>query len=184
MLRESWSDSPCVKDSYIHIIGEFDSTGQCIVDDSHNMVILHPDHLISATVVADSITCQRRAVLQDRIKAIADLGQPQVFGNIFHEVFQEAMKANDWEMGSLRSLVEVVISRHIEDLYVIHMSIPEAVEYVMSRIPEVKAWADIFLRAKPGVSLRCPVEPPNILVGGTNLPIGGIGRRGSSQYQA
>ncbi|GFF27387.1 DNA replication ATP-dependent helicase/nuclease dna2 [Aspergillus udagawae] len=149
ILRESWFDSPCNKGAYIHLTGDFDATGQCIVDDAHNMIILHPDHLISATVVADSISCQRRAVLQDRIKNSSDISKPQVFGNIFHELFQEAMKVNKWDMGSLRALVEAILVRHVEDLYLIQMSMPEAVEYMMSRVPALKAWAEVFLRTTP-----------------------------------
>lgn len=115
------------------------------------MIILHPDHLISATVVADSLSCQRRAVLQDRVKAFGDLGKPQVFGIIFHEIFQEAMKANKWDLGSLRALVENTMTRHVEEIYVINMTVPEAVEYVMSKIPVLQTWAEVFVRAKPSV---------------------------------
>ncbi|GAB1216875.1 hypothetical protein ATERTT37_006094 [Aspergillus terreus] len=150
ILRESWFDTPCSKDLYIHLIGDFDTAGQCVVNDSHNMMILHPDHLVSATVVADSIGCQRRAVLQDRIKKNSgDLGKPQVFGNIFHEIFQEALKLNQWDMTTLRTLTESVAVKHIEEIYLIHMSIPEAVDYVMSKIPALKSWAELFLRSKP-----------------------------------
>ncbi|UCK57483.1 hypothetical protein AFCA_000403 [Aspergillus flavus] len=123
------------------------------------MIILHPDHLVSATIVADSIGCQRRAVLQDRIKNTGDIGKPQVFGNIFHEVFQEAMKANQWDISSLRSLVEMVIVKHIEELYLIHMSIPEAIDYVMGKIPALISWADTFLKEKP--SAQSLVEDRN-----------------------
>ncbi|CAG7927157.1 unnamed protein product [Penicillium olsonii] len=148
-LRESWADTPCTKESFIHLVGEFDSNGQCIVDNANNMIILHPDHLISATVVADSTDCQRRAVLQDRVKVIAALERPQAFGIFFHEVFQEALKANTWDMDSIKSLVENIMSKHVEELYSIQMSIPEAVEYIMSRIPAVLDWADTFLHVKP-----------------------------------
>lgn len=122
------------------------------MDNSSNMIILHPDHLISATVVADAVGCQRRAVLQDRIKATSDISKPQVFGHILHEVFQEAMKANRWELEWLRTMVEGVLVRYVESLYAIRTSMIEAVEYVMSKIPELKAWAEMFLRPKPSVS--------------------------------
>ncbi|OQE20661.1 hypothetical protein PENFLA_c016G02506 [Penicillium flavigenum] len=148
-LRESWFDTPCSKDSYIHLVGDFNAAGQCVVDNLNHMIILHPDHLISATVVADSIDCQRRAVLQDRVKVIAALERPQAFGVFFHEVFQEALKANQWDMESLKTLVETVMGRHIEELYSIQMSVPEAVEYLMSRMPAVLDWADAFLHLKP-----------------------------------
>ncbi|KAJ5942325.1 hypothetical protein N7516_002493 [Penicillium verrucosum] len=149
VLRESWFDTPCSKDSYIHLVGDFNAAGQCVVDNLNHMIILHPDHLISATVVADSIDCQRRAVLQDRVKVIAALERPQAFGVFFHEVFQEALKANQWDMESLKTLVETVMGRHVEELYSIQMSIPEAVEYLMSRMPAVLDWADAFLHVKP-----------------------------------
>ncbi|KAH8422669.1 bifunctional ATP-dependent DNA helicase/ssDNA endodeoxyribonuclease DNA2 [Aspergillus melleus] len=159
ILRDSWFDSPCNKDLYIHLIGDFDANGHCVVDDSHNMIILHPDHLVSATVVADSVSCQRRAVLQDRIKNTGDIGKPQVFGNIFHEVFQEAMKTNQWDTASLRSLVEIVAVKHIEELYLIHMSIAEAVEYMMSKVPAMVSWAELFLKSQP--SAQSLVEDRN-----------------------
>ncbi|KAL1857271.1 DNA replication endonuclease-helicase Dna2 [Paecilomyces lecythidis] len=113
------------------------------------MVILHPDHLISATVVADSVSCQRRAVLQDRIKAAGDLGKPQVYGNIFHEVFQMALRANRWDLGWLRKTVQDILTGYIDSLYATHTSMAEAFDYVMSKMPDLKAWADIFLRAEP-----------------------------------
>ena len=160
ILRDSWFDSPCNKDLYIHLIGDFDTNGHCVVDDFHNMIILHPDHLVSATVVADSVSCQRRAVLQDRIKNTGDIGKPQVFGNIFHEVFQEAMKTNQWDTVSLRSLVEIVAVKHMEELYLIHMSIAEAVEYMMSKVPAMVSWAELFLKSQPSVSI--PINFPMV----------------------
>ncbi|KAJ5089503.1 hypothetical protein N7532_008187 [Penicillium argentinense] len=149
ILRDSWYDTPCSKDSYLHLVGNFDSSGLCVVDNSNHMIILHPDHLISATVVADSVDCQRRAVLQDRIKAFAQLEKPQAFGVFFHEVFQEALKANQWGLDSLRSLVERVLVGHIEELYAINMSVQEAVGEIMGKIPTILAWAEVFLHAKP-----------------------------------
>ncbi|RWQ99478.1 DNA replication factor Dna2 [Paecilomyces variotii] len=81
------------------------------------MIILHPDHLISATVVADAISCQRRAVLQDRIKSASDLGKPQVYGNIFHEVFQTALRANRWDLSWLQKTVQDILAGYVDSLY-------------------------------------------------------------------
>ncbi|CAI7630725.1 unnamed protein product [Penicillium bialowiezense] len=148
-LRESWADTPCDKDCFVHLVGEFDHGGRCVVDNANNMIILHPDHLISATVVADSTDCQRRAVLQDRVKVHAAVERPQAFGTFFHEVFQEALQANTWDMESIKLLVENIMKKHVEELYSIKMSIPEAVEYIMSRIPAVLDWAGTFLHVKP-----------------------------------
>lgn len=144
------------------------------------MIILHPDHLISATVVADSIDCQRRAVLQDRIKAFAQLEKPQAFGVFFHEVFQEALKENQWDMASLRALVERVLLGHIEELYAINMSVQEALEEIMGKIPTVLSWAETFLHASPQVSPALNESLDTILI----APLGQLHCGGSQQCKA
>lgn len=150
LLRDGWFETPATPKAFVHVIGEF-IKGQCIVDDLHNMLILHPDHLISSTVVADSFSCTRRAVLQDRVKATSDSSAPLVYGTILHEIFQAAMIANRWDSGWLSQLVETIATRHLEDLYTIKIEISTAVEYLTSRMGELQSWAQLFVSSKPNV---------------------------------
>lgn len=134
------------------MIGEFSAGGQCVVDDAHHMLIIHPDHLISATVIADSFGCIRRAVLQDRVKATNDASPPQVYGHILHEIFQEALKANKWDTGWLQSVTEAAAKRHLEDIYQINIPFPKAIEHLNGKIRGLQAWADLFVNQEPKVS--------------------------------
>ncbi len=149
LLRQAWLDSRCTKGSYVHLVGDFDQLGQCVVNDSENMIILHPDHLISATVVADSFSCTRRAVLQDRIKATGAAEPSQVYGHILHEIFGQALKANDWSVESLKVIIEGILGNWIESLYEINTQVPQALDYLLSKMPELQAWASIFVNADP-----------------------------------
>jgi len=151
-LRQSWFDTRCTKGSYVHVIGQFDQQGRCAIDDNQNMLILHPDHLISALVVADSFGCIRRAVLQDRIKATSEPSPPQTYGTMLHEVFQEAMKANRWDTDWLNNTIDSIVAKHIEDLYAIKLSIPQAVEHMRTKMPELQAWVGVFVKGRPDVS--------------------------------
>jgi DNA replication ATP-dependent helicase Dna2 len=152
ILRQSWFDSPCKPGCYVHVVGTFDRNSQCIVDDAQNLLILHPDHLISATVVADSFGCTRRAVLQDRVKATNESNAPQAYGHILHEIFQEAMKANRWDFEWLSNMIETVTSRYLETLFEINLEMSQALEHLKSRIPELRSWAEVFVTARPRVS--------------------------------
>jgi DNA replication ATP-dependent helicase Dna2 len=152
-LRQAWIESSCSPGSYVHIIGEFSSTGQCTIDNENNLLILHPDHLISATVVADSFGCTRRAVLQDRVKASSQSSPPMLYGTILHQVFQEAMMANQWDFEFLRKTIEQLLPRHFESLVDIGLNLNQAREHLFSKLPEMQAWAEIFVRAEPRVSL-------------------------------
>lgn len=148
-LRQAWFDTPCTTGSFVHVIGEFSSTGQCCIDDHHNMLILHPDHLISATVVADSFGCLRRAVLQDRIKATSTANAPMLYGTLLHELFQEALKANKWDSAFLLERIEKILPSKFETILEINSTREEVQEHLSSKLPEMQAWADIFVRSQP-----------------------------------
>lgn len=151
-LRGDWLDTPVSTKSYVHIIGTLESTGMCIIDNAQNMLILHPDQLISSTVVADSFSCMRRAVLQDRVKATSDASPALVYGTLLHEVFQEGLMANKWDVGFLGSVIDKVIKKHIEDLYTIKVGVNDAREHMLSKMKELGFWAEAFVTSQPRVS--------------------------------
>lgn len=137
--------------AFVHVIGHFELNGRCIIDDDANLLILHPDHLISSTVVSDSFGCTRRAVLQDRVKATSESSAPLVYGTILHEIFQAAMLANRWDTKWLAELIHDVATRHLEDLYTIKLQVPQAVDYLQSKMGELQAWAEVFVSSQPKV---------------------------------
>lgn len=153
ILRQAWIDSPCVTGSYIHVVGDFDRYGQCVVDDTQNLLILHPDHLISATVVGDSFTCMRKAVLGDRVKATSDTNQGTLYGHMLHEIFQEALRANRWDDEWMVSSIERVASHHMEGLFELNIEHATALDQLKARIVDLQAWAEIFISTKPKVKL-------------------------------
>src|ERR1700761_3235164 len=130
MLRQSWFETPATVGSYVHVTGSFDAIGQCVIDNASNILILHPDHLVSATVVADSFGCIRRAVLQDRVKATSEASAPMLYGNLLHELFQEAMARNTWDMDTLQKLLINILPRHLETLAEIGLNINQVKEYL------------------------------------------------------
>ena len=144
-LRASWYDTPAHPDAYIHVIGEFSARGQCIIDDAQNLLVLHPDQLISATVVGDSFGCMRRAVLQDRVKATSEPTPPLVYGTMLHEIFQEALMENNFDLGFLASIIAKNCEKHVEDLYIIKVGIASAREHLQSKMMELTHWAQAFV---------------------------------------
>lgn len=119
------------------------------------MLILHPDQLISATVVADSFGCMRRAVLQDRVKATSEASPPLVYGTMLHEIFQEALLANKWDLPFLSKVIDRIAEKHVEDLYTIKIGMASAKEHLQSKMIELSYWAKSFVSSKPNVS-TCP----------------------------
>ena len=156
-LRADWFDTPATQGAFVHVIGAFEASGRCIIDNSQNILILHPDQLMSATVIADSFTCMRRAVLQDRVKATSEKTPPLVYGTLIHEIFQAALMANQWDDAFLYSLIQKVTELHLEDLYTIRVAVPDAQEHIRSKMPELKSWAAAFVTGLPKVCR--PLDP-------------------------
>lgn len=170
-LRQSWIDTPCFHGAHINLIGHFDRFGQCIVDDTQHLLILHPDYLVSATVVADSFSCTRRAVLQDRVKATGDSSEPQVYGSILHEIFQEAIEANRWDDKWLKNTIEIIANRYLERLFEIGVGVPRAVDHLKSRVIEMQTWAEVFVATKPKVILIVVIIPFLLTEGQVNAVV-------------
>ncbi|RKF65749.1 DNA replication ATP-dependent helicase/nuclease DNA2 [Erysiphe neolycopersici] len=148
-LRGIWVETPVIVDVFVHVIGSFNEFGHCYVDDAENLLILHPDHLISSTVVADSFSCIRRAVLQDRIKATSEPNPSLVYGTLLHEIFQAAMVSNRWDSDWLTELIKKIAVKHVEDLYSVKIQIPDAVIYLQDKMFEMQSWANKFISPSP-----------------------------------
>ena len=157
ILRQAWIDTICDIGSFVHLVGGFDQYGQCIVDNIQNLLILHPDHLISATVVGDSFTCTRKAVLQDRVKTTSDANQATTYGHMLHEIFQASLRANRWDEEWMTSTIEKVATQHLEDLFEINIEHAMAVDQLKVRIVDLQAWAETFIAAKPTVCVFHPI---------------------------
>lgn len=131
------------------------------MDDKHNYVVLHPDFLISATTVADTISCLRKSVLQERVKATSDISKPLVYGNILHALFQSALEAHDFSIATLEAFTKKILMDYIQDLFILREEVPVATEYVRSKFGLLQDWAGRFIGAKPKA---CYLERLNLAV--------------------
>lgn len=161
-LRGSWTSTAVSKGNVIHIARlrrsedaymlDRSPPGQITIDDNESspFLIVHPDHMLSATTVADSFDCIRKAVLQDRIKATGETSKAMVYGKILHEIFQQALSANQWDDSFLSSLVERTVRAHVEGLWELGMADTNlAAEEIKAKMGELAAWANVFVREEP-----------------------------------
>src|ERR1700744_1521339 len=147
VLREIWLETPCAPKTFVHIIGNFDFNGVFVLDNASDMIILHPDPLVSATVVADSFGCIRRAVLQDRVRASGQASAPMFYGNLLHELFQEAMKRNTWDFDELEAIMMDILPRHYDSIVELGINLNQVREYVAPKLAEMGRWAQRFVQS-------------------------------------
>lgn len=120
-----------------------------MLDDARGYLILHPDTLISGTVVSDSVACLRRSVLSTRIKSIGDRNTSLLYGNMLHQLFQSALLNEQ----TLEDLIKAVVKDHVEDLWCLGETEAVAVAHLRETVPKFIEWMDRFLGSQPRVGL-------------------------------
>ena len=160
-LRDSWTATTVSPGDIVYVAhlrqpkpstAPASPPGQFEVSDTDPspVIVVHPDHMLSATTVADSFDCIRKAVLQDRIKATGEANKSMVYGKILHETFQQALSANRWDDDFLAELVERTVQNHLEGLWELGMhDTLLAEEEVKTKMGELAAWARIFVAESP-----------------------------------
>jgi DNA replication ATP-dependent helicase Dna2 len=162
-LRGSWANTTIAKDHLIHVShlpgqikgDDFFTSQQLELNDGEAspFLVVHPDHMLSATTVADSFDCTRKAVLQDRIKATGESSKAMIYGKILHEIFQQALGANKWDNEFLAELVERTVQAHVEGLWELGMEDTVlATEEIKAKMGELAAWAKVFVAPEPSNS--------------------------------
>ncbi|KAI8582478.1 hypothetical protein K450DRAFT_227370 [Umbelopsis ramanniana AG] len=148
-LRDDWIHSAIVCGDLIHVICPNPREKIIVVDNKQNLLIIHPDTLISSTAVSDSFICVRRAVLRDRIRDTADYNEALVHGEILHKVFQSLIPGGDFLFDRVKAEMRRIVMTSVEELYAIDQS-EEKVLLILERyIPGMQSWAATYLTAEP-----------------------------------
>lgn len=105
-LQGDWFDCEVKPGEVVHVIfpvgeGVSDREVEEMLTSAHVVVnngsgrflVVHPDVLVSPTKVADTVLCNRKAVLQSRLASDASKSKPAVLGNLKHELFETSLLA-------------------------------------------------------------------------------------------
>ncbi|KAK9333963.1 DNA replication factor Dna2-domain-containing protein [Lipomyces starkeyi] len=149
ILRDDWINSTVDILGYINVIGDFDGTGQCVIDNKNGILIVHPDVLVSSTIVSEYFFCARKSILAYRIKSPTDLNRSTVYGTIIHELFQECMTKSEFTIEHMDSVLDEILPRHIEKLFFLDEPLTRAREHVRERFDIMRGWAAKFVSLRP-----------------------------------
>ena len=184
----------CITGDIVNIIGSFSTSSTpgaestqsdpdatlptCILSySSDNVLIVHPDTLVSATRVADAPICRRKAVVQEKIRSTNDTSPALVYGNLLHELFQSCLLAmsearDDTKHAncgavSSQELIEhafgprkreeeierlLKVPKNIEMLFMIGVELDDARHYLRDKSAGYGDFAERFVGETPKVS--------------------------------
>ncbi|TVU15982.1 hypothetical protein EJB05_39528, partial [Eragrostis curvula] len=144
-LCDEWLHSIVGPGDTVSVIGEFNDQGKYIVDHDRNLVVIHPELLISGTRVASSFHCPRRSVLDDRLKS-NEYSTHALIGTLLHQVFQAGLLEDAPSRQFLEQQAKEILLKNLDSLYACGASESNTYSTLIEAIPKILNWFKCFLK--------------------------------------
>jgi DNA replication ATP-dependent helicase Dna2 len=176
ILRDDWVDTDVRVGDTINIIGPFTPlplspppsptslppppTSTITLTSAKNLLILHPDTLLTATALSTASTCARKPLLSMLVHSSSDVTPSLVWGNVLHEVMQGCLRERQWSGGWIdRRIREVIVGgdgggRGMADLVRLGVGVEQAVREVKARAGGLKTFGERYMAQNPKVRLQ------------------------------
>ena len=161
ILRDDWTFTNIRSGDTINIIGTFTSStpstssipSSITITSKSNLLILHPDFLLTATALSDATQCRRKPLLSNLVRSSNDASPALVWGNMLHEVMQSCFSSGRWEESWINQQINEVINKGLCELLKIDVSVEQAKREVGARAKGLFAFAQKYLGDNPKVSI-------------------------------
>jgi hypothetical protein len=144
-----------LSDDVINIIGDWDGsitgTPAITISSKENLLIHHPDYLITATSLSEGSVCRRKAIINNLVRTDSVTRPSSVWGNILHEVVESCMSESRWDTKFIDEEIDSVARRRLPDLLKIEMTVEEVTEKVKDRAIGLQVFSKRYMGKTPKV---------------------------------
>ena len=107
--------------------------------------VLHPDELVSPTLVSEAVKCPRLAVLQSRLGSTGLSSKPAVIGTLRHELFERCLRSRDATHKSGALFTRQIIRNNAEALMGCGITNQrEAFTEVVKTLPQIQRFLQTY----------------------------------------
>ncbi|KAF9458560.1 DNA replication factor Dna2-domain-containing protein [Collybia nuda] len=157
VLRDDWVATDVRIGDIVNILGEFtlvspsssSVTLSITITSKSNLLVLHPDLLLTATTLANAPECRRKPLLQNLVRTTSETTPSLVWGNMLHEVMQACFTASRWEKQWIDERIREVILRGLNELIKIDIGIEQAARELSARAQGLVEFSKRYLSDVP-----------------------------------
>jgi DNA replication ATP-dependent helicase Dna2 len=157
ILHDDWANTDIRPGDTINTIGEFfpslrpPSTPTISITSQHHFLIHHPDLLLTATSLSNTLQCRRRPLLGQLVRSVSDVTPSLVWGVMLHEVMQASLTSGRWELDWIHARIDEIVVRSLPDLVKIGLGVEEATKEVKLRAKGLETFAKKYIAKVPKV---------------------------------
>ncbi|KAJ6585002.1 DNA replication factor Dna2-domain-containing protein [Mycena capillaripes] len=152
-LSDEWARTDVRVGDIVNVLGSFTQSGTSTpsisITSLDNILILHPDLLLTPSALSSSLECRRKPLLSGLVRSTSDTTPALVWGNILHEVMQACLSSGRWEGLWIDEKIEEVIRERISDIAKINLSVEDARREIKMRAKGLKAFSEKYIADSP-----------------------------------
>ncbi|KAF9222302.1 Dna2-domain-containing protein [Gyrodon lividus] len=149
ILRDDWAESDIRKGDIINVLGNFDSEGSVTISSQENLLIHHPDLLLTATALSNAPQCRRKPLLSSLVRSTSDVTPALVWGNMLHEVMQTCLAAHQWDEKYVDELIDDIVLKNLAEIVKIGTGMDEAKREVKLRSKGLRVFSERYIAETP-----------------------------------
>jgi DNA replication ATP-dependent helicase Dna2 len=116
-----------------------------------NLLILHPDILLTATALSNAPQCARKPLLSSLVRASNDITPALVWGNMLHEVMQSCLVEKRWDEVWINERIDEVLINGLGMLLALNVSVETARTELRRRAVGLGIFKDRYIADVPKV---------------------------------
>jgi hypothetical protein len=133
------------------------------------VLVMHPDLLMTPTLVSETVGCSRRAVLKSRLGSTGLTSKAALYGTMRHGLFEQCMKEKNFTLESARIHVQKIVLKNAEGLIGCGVSATEAESEVIGVLPHIRRFADQYTLFRQEEGAVKPASLHNVIEGHGNM---------------
>ena len=117
-----------------------------------NLLILHPDIMLTATALSNASQCRRKPLLSSLVHSSSDITPSLVWGSILHEVMQKCLSESCWDERWIEDRIDEAVRANLGDLFKLNVSVEDAKREIIGRAKGLQVFSQRYLSETPKVS--------------------------------
>lgn len=153
ILEGVWTQNHILRGDIIHLLNPIRDTQEdsYVINNTHGMIVIEPDNLLTCTHVASSLFCERKTWLNHVFLGQVGTNRAMLVGTLVHEVFQHAVRHKIADMDKLIQHLDNLLddATVMLEIYSVELHIDDVRNEAISYLSSVKEWIEKFMLAGP-----------------------------------
>ena len=118
-----------------------------------NLLILHPDILLTATALSNAPQCRRRPLLSSLVRSTSDVTPSLIWGSMLHDIMERCLLEQKWDDAFMQKCINDTVSAGLADLVKVGVEEEIAKREITDRARGLKTFQEKYLSDLPKVGL-------------------------------